>query len=283
MVQINMSYLSRIVRIENGKPIFSNEISDAKAVGEILLKKTPDDNICNICLKLSKLTGDHVPPQCMGNNLLTHYINYAHYLSKKDVQYKGISQDGIKYETICSSCNNEKLKFYDDELNNLYSSFRNVEISNRLSIRLRIKPNKIIRGILGHFLSAKTSHERTDYEDIFADTIDSPNKPINPELGFYVAPYLSEQIRIIRDLLINEAKVSINAIKIKPLAFIVTFPKVSFGFADWSLYFDSNVNDEYEVNLFGTRECELEYPERYFHPTLFGRNGAESIIGFPQT
>lgn len=278
-----MSYLRRIVRIENGKPIFSNDVSDAPAVGEILLQKTPVDNICNICLNPRNLTEDHVPPQCMGNNLLTHYINYFNYLLTKDIQYKGISQNGIKYKTICDSCNNDKLKLYDDELNNLYSSFRNASISNKISIRLRIKPNKIIRGILGHFLSAKTSHERTASEEIFADAIDNPNSPISAQLGFYIAPYLSDQIRIIRDMLINGAQVSINAIKIKPLAFIVTFPKVSLNFADWSRYFNCNLEDEYEVEFFGTQECELEYPERYFHPIIFGKNGAESIIGFPQT
>lgn len=278
-----MSYLRRIIRIENGKPIYSNEISDAKVVGEILLKKTPDDNICNICLQSNKLTDDHVPPQCMGNNLLIHYINYFHYILTTDIQYKGISQNGIKYETICSTCNNEKLKIYDDELGKLFSLFQNATISNKISIRLRIKPNKIIRGILGHFISAKTSHERTISEEIFADAINFPNNPISSKLGFYIAPYLSEQIRVIRDILIIRAKVSINAIKIKPLAFIVTYPKVKFNFTDWSQYFDCKLENEYEVELFSSKECASEFPERYFHPFAFGKNGAESIIGFPQT
>jgi hypothetical protein len=276
-----VSYLRRIIRIENGKPIYANEISDSKAVGEILLKKMPSDNICNICLSPNKLTEDHVPPQCMGNNVLTHYVNYLHYFFQNDIQYKGISQNGIKYETICEDCNRNKLNYFDNELNNLYSFFRNATISNNLAIRIRVKPNKIIRGILGHFLSAKTSHHRTASENIFAEALDT-TKPINSDIGFYVAPYLSVQIRIIRDILINDARISINALKIKPLAFIVTYPKYKLNFSDWSQYFRCNVEDEYEIELFGTKVCDLEYPENSFRPMMFGLNGAESIIGFPQ-
>ena len=75
-----MEYL-RIIKIENGKPVFSNEISDAKAVGEIKLQKDPVDNICNVCCNDDgDLTDDHVPPQCMGNVGLYHYVNLYNYM-----------------------------------------------------------------------------------------------------------------------------------------------------------------------------------------------------------
>ncbi len=276
-----MSYLTRIIKIENGKPVFSNEISDAQPVGEIRLQKYPVDNICNICLNKSELTSDHVPPKCTGNEGLFHYVNLFNYMISKEIKYKGISKDGIKYQTICQRCNNEKLKIYDDEINRLYNTFKNASPSNKLTLRLTLKPNKIIRGILGHFLSAKTSHIRTALEDIFSKAINNPTIPINPNLGFYVVPYFHNQIRVVRDLLIDYGKVVINVMKIKPLAFIITQPKYFPQLPDWSCYFNVEQESEFDIELFGIKECELEWPERFFHPTLFGKNGVESIVGYP--
>ncbi|RJP64540.1 MAG: hypothetical protein C4539_14285 [Ignavibacteriales bacterium] len=276
-----MSYLTRIIKIENGKPIFSNEISDSHPIGEIKLQKYPSDNICNICLSEKELTFDHVPPKCTGNEGLYHYVNLYNYMVNSSIEYKGISQDGIKYQTICKKCNNEILKQYDDEINILFNTFKTVKLSNKLILKLTIKPNKIIRGILGHFLSAKTSHIRTSMEDIFADAITYPSKPIDKSLGFYVVPYFYDQIRVIRDLLIDYNRVIVNCIKIYPLAFIVTQPKYFPNLPDWSCFFDVEPDLKYDVELFGMKECKLEWPERYFHPIYFGKNGVESIIGFP--
>jgi len=279
-----MEYLARISNIENGKPVYSNEISDSKPVGEIRLQKLPVDNICNICCNYFKdgLSEDHVPPKCMGNVGLFHYVNLFNYMMLKEIKYHGISRNGIKYQTVCQKCNNEKLKIFDDAINALFSNFIETNISNKISIRLRVKPNKIIRGIMGHFLSAKTSHTRTVTEDLFAEAVNQPERPINKDFGFYVAPYLQDQVRVIRDLLINGGSTVINAIKINPLAFIVTYPKVKLNFSNWDRYFDVAPDDEYELEFFGSTECNLEYPERYYHPTLFGKNGMESIVGFPQ-
>ncbi len=277
-----MEYLARIIRIENGKPIFSNEISESHPVGEIKLQKDPVDNICNICCSdKGELTGDHVPPQCMGNKGLFHYVNLYKYMIMNEIKYHGICQNGIKYQTICEKCNNEKLKMYDDEINKMYSSFRKANISNNLTVRLSLKPNKIIRGILGHFLAAKTSHTRTSFEDIFAEAINNPEIPVNPNLGFYVVPYFYNQTRVIRDLLVDYGKVVINVMKIQPLAFIVTLPKYFPKLPEWSRYFNVNTEAEFDLEFFGIKGCELEWPERYFHPTLFGKNGVESIVGFP--
>lgn len=276
-----MNYLTRIIRIENGKPVYSNEISDAQPIGEIRLQKYPSDNICNICLTEHELTSDHVPPKCTGNEGLFHYINLLNYMLGNEIKYKGLSKDGIKYQTICQKCNNEKLKQYDDEINKLYDTFKSVKISNKLSLKLTLKPNKIIRGILGHFLSAKTSHIRTSSEDIFADAINNPLKAVDKSLGFYVIPYFYDQVRVIRDLFIGYNNVLINCIKTYPLAFIVTQPKCFLTLPDWSRFFDVDPDFEYDVEIFGIKECELEWPERPFPPISFGKNGVESIIGFP--
>ena len=278
-----MNYLTRIIRIENGEPIFSNEISDAQPIGEIRLQKYPIDNICNICLTKQELTNDHVPPKCTGNSGLYHYVNLLNFMISKQIMYKGVSQDGIKYKTICQKCNNEKLKEYDIEIDKLFYTIKTAKASDKLTLKLTLKPNKIIRGILGHFLSAKTSHIHTSSEDIFSEAINHPSKPINNNLGFYVVPYFHNQIRVIRDLIIDYGKVLVNCIKIYPLAFIITQPKYFPKLTDWNYFFDIAPDSERSIEIFGMKECQLEWPERFFHPTFFGKNGAESIIGFPDS
>ena len=88
-------------------------------------------------------------------------------------------------------------------------------------------------------------------------------------------------MRVIRDLLIDYGNVVINVMKIKPFAFIVTQPKYFPKLPDWSCYFNVDPESEFEIELFGVKECELEWQERFFHPTLFGKNGVESIVGYP--
>jgi hypothetical protein len=66
--------------------------------------------ICNICGMHGKLTEDHTPPKGsikIGQVELQHIVNY---LSNEKPASKGrLLQNGVKYRTLCSSCNNTYL------------------------------------------------------------------------------------------------------------------------------------------------------------------------------
>ncbi|MCJ7648864.1 MAG: hypothetical protein MUP85_09650 [Candidatus Lokiarchaeota archaeon] len=277
-----MIYGRRIIKFENGQPVFSNEISNNKLVGEILLEKHPKDNICNICLDVfNQLTGDHVPPKCMGNKGRIHYVDFLNYLLAKPVLYKGFCQNGIKYETICESCNKIKLKAFDDEIKKLFITLKKVH-NSKIILKLEIKPNKIIRGILGHFLSAKTTHQRSDLEELFAKAVNDVNSEIDNSIGFYVLPYFNKEIRVIRDLLINGGAALVNVLKISPLAFIVTNKRIFPQYPNWHNYFSLGLDTLTEVEFFSVDECLYDWPERYYPPFMPGLTCSESVIGVPE-
>ena len=82
--------------------------------------------ICKICLSNCKLTEDHVPPK--GGIDVEEVIikNYLDSISKER-EIKGkhifISQNGVKFPTICGKCNNENLgKYYDPVLEEMRES-----------------------------------------------------------------------------------------------------------------------------------------------------------------
>lgn len=279
------------ISTDSGIASFANSTSGGKLVGEIALEKQLQDSICNICLKNRKLTFDHVPPKCTGNKGTFEYISYYNDSLFRDRIFIGRSKDGIKYRTICSKCNNEKLKICDDAIFELYCGLRKQADSKAIyGAPLKIRPNLIIRGILGHFLAAKTFHAREAFEDLFAAAIDDLTQPISPILGFYVVPFMFDEIRVLRDIIlpISQPPIILNSLKVYPLAFIVSsdrsfqncFEKIDVP--DWHGFFDIPINEYNNVPVFQTMPIPKEWPELpYFSPvgTGFGRAGSESVIG----
>jgi hypothetical protein len=78
----------------------------------IVLKKSPEDGICNLCLnKFDSLSEDHVPPRCTGNNGSGKYRSCFPQLQL--IIAEETYSDGITYKTICHECNCKLGKYYD--------------------------------------------------------------------------------------------------------------------------------------------------------------------------
>lgn len=269
---------------DNGKPVYSNENTTDPPIGEILLRKDPFDSICNICLNTKILTVDHVPPKCTGNRGRFRYISFMNYMANPSASPLGLSQNGIKYQTICEECNTKRLKECDDELALLFRPF--VENDSQpivLGKPTQLRANLAIRGILGHFVAAKTSHLRSSLEELFAQSLLDQDKPIPSELGFYVLPYISSQIRILRDVLlfINEKQVVFNIVKVYPFAFIITSDRVFPNLPNWHQYFDVQKSEVVTITPFQTQPVNYDWPENV-RPIMFGKSGSESVIAFPE-
>jgi len=105
----------------DGKQVYANDLS-SEAFGEILLQKDPADGICNICLKeFSALSEEHVPPKCTGNRGRYRFISYLNFMTDSSTKPLGFSQNGIKYRTVCTECNNITLKHCDDAISELFN------------------------------------------------------------------------------------------------------------------------------------------------------------------
>jgi len=74
---------------------------------------------CRICLTYSKLTEDHVPPQGGVDTKAVEIENALNFLTGRNPKRNFyISQNGVKFRTLCGHCNNTQLgKKYDPVLN----------------------------------------------------------------------------------------------------------------------------------------------------------------------
>ena len=158
---------------------------------------------CNICGQVSNLTWDHVPPKFCFNNGKIKYNSILE-MNKKEIKSQ-ISQNGLKYRSICSKCNNDLLgSDYDKEYKKLVDILYELyvtpgEIAQYVEIQ-GINVNKISRAVIGHLLAARNEYIDGKTEDklrkYFLNTNQKPPKEF--KLLYYV--YIYNTIMIIRDV-----------------------------------------------------------------------------------
>lgn len=158
---------------------------------------------CNICGQVSDLTWDHVPPKFCFNN---GKVKYNSILERNEESSQSkISQNGIKYRSICSKCNNDLLgSDYDKEYKKLVDILYKLyitqgEIGQYVEIQ-GINVNKTARAIIGHFLAARNEYIDGKAENKLREYFLNPNlrPPKDFKLFYYV--YIYNTIMIIRDV-----------------------------------------------------------------------------------
>lgn len=176
---------------------------DKKDIGFYKKIKKERVDICNICGKKLPLTWDHVPPKFCFNNV---YVKYNSMMEKASVNRKSsISQNGIRFRTICANCNNNLLGAkYDTEYKKLVECLYNIYIdSSNISQYIIIKGlklNRIARAIVGHILASREDYCTGKFEEslrqYFLDETSLP--PTGISLLYYT--YIYNTIMIIRDI-----------------------------------------------------------------------------------
>lgn len=193
----------------------------------IKLKKT--DSICNICKHNKKLSWDHIPPKG-GIDLSDMWVQSRTQSYLTDYQPKmAVSQNGLKYKTICSDCNSELARF-DLAFKDLLLDVKRIMKSELIlpnPIRVNTYPVRIVKCILGHLLAAKT----TDCFNVYDEKIrtylsnDTANLPNDVRIFFWYYPYnwtiISTDVYELN--LSDNSTHYYSVLKSFPLAFTVTF------------------------------------------------------------
>lgn len=227
------------------------------------ITKGATKGVCNICGEYGPLTEDHTPPK--GATRITqvemHHIVTA--LSAEQAGSRGrISQNGVKFRTLCGRCNNSLLGAnYDIAFNDFsqrVASYLKASIMLPQAMRIRGKPQKIARSLIGHLCAMgvdryqKGPHTE-DIRDFFLD----PAKPLPDYLDIYYWLYPYNTQVLIRDAGLRNLNVEDHAViwlmKFFPLAFLVVWDKpkgyeyTQFpNFANWR---NSNIEDEVEMPI----------------------------------
>jgi len=234
-------------------------------------KRKDKISICNICLKKKSLTWDHVPPKG-GINLSR--IKQENILQKitnlKNTPQYSYSQNGVKYRTICKKCNEDLGHYYDNELNNFSISIRRIfetQIILPSTMQFKVKPNKIIKSVCGHFLAAKLDIENSKIdESLRSKYFNNENSPLDLKLFYWLYPY--KEFTVMRDVFMPSIRGrfknvnSFSILKYYPIAFLLTELKEYSNLDELTKYKSDNIDEEVSIPIDLKKIKSPSWPER---------------------
>jgi hypothetical protein len=187
---------------------------------------------CNICKRNSRLTWDHVPPKGSIDITPVEMESLLDRIAADPATHRPtISQNGVKYRSICSDCNNRLGKLYDPVLNQFskdVGQFLKSQLHFQQVLHLRTRPTALIRAVIGHLLAASSHPDSGIGSKSLLGFLFDENAvvPSGISVFYWVYPYAS--IAVVRDIAMNAVRGSFgnvggfDILKFFPIAYIVT-------------------------------------------------------------
>lgn len=216
-------------------------------------------SICNLCRKKKDLSWDHVPPKG-GIELSAVRMETIFQLmtGDKDKPKPRESQNGMKFRTICSDCNSLLGTEYDPTMNDFAISvgrYLNSQLQFPGSINHRVKPQRLMKALLGHLIAAKVDIENTSFDRQAREyvlDIDAP-LPANINIFYWVFPH--ECSIAIRDFAMFTPRGTFDqpaifqTLKYFPVAYLCCDKAEYAGLQCLSWYRDLGIDDELEIPI----------------------------------
>jgi hypothetical protein len=208
---------------------------------------------CSICGSYGEFTFDHVPPQrCIApsmvellplSKLLTETPRIGFSGGKTEdgklwFPNSAISQNGMKFRTICSKCNNARLGGkYDPELNRVALEVAKIAsavnaglVLPQASVVVEAQSHALMKAVIGHLL-AVTSYDEFDFYSKLREYFLRGDLPLPEGVVFYYWPYPFRKPVIAKRIMVasGETIVTGDLLKFFPLAFFVADVGASTG------------------------------------------------------
>jgi len=252
---------------------------------------------CNICGATGKLSWDHVPPKGGITPTGIEILPVGGMLTAKDKAGKTIiSQNGIKYRTICERCNNERLgKGCDPALNTFAGDVGRICISPVIPprvVRISAKPLNIMKGVLGHLLAANTiEFEEAGFNTPMRECFLNPSAPIPDMLHifYWVYPYPFQVIK--QDIgmparrgRFNDGFGFFKILKYFPVAYLVTDLLAYEDLSELTVHRRAKPGEIREISIRFDKKFPWEWPDNVDPGNfiLMGATGMEGIHGKPR-
>jgi hypothetical protein len=227
---------------------------------------------CNICKKIKSLSWDHVPPKG-GIHLssIEQETVFQHMTMSKDNRKYSISQNGVKYRTICKECNEIIGRKYDPVLNDFaynVGKFLKTKLTLPSIIYYKTKPNLLIRAILGHLLATKADIDEVTIDEQVRNFIFDEDASIPEEIKifYWVHPYINTVI--IRDIAMLAVRGKFGGkvgffsiLKYFPIAYLISNLKEYEGLSELTFYRNSKPRDMIDIPLDLKNIRGPEWPE----------------------
>lgn len=252
------------------------------------------EGICNICGEFGPLTEDHIPPKgCIkyGQIQIHHITNHLSIEPPKGSVRK--FQNGLKYKTLCGTCNNTLLGTqYDPEFINLINAISKTLSSYKpipYQKSIKIKPQRVIRSLLGHIAAQGVGRfdKGSQTEAITKYLLDQKEHlPDFLNIYYWVYPYQNQVLT--RDSAFTNLRIGkpvfMWLIKFFPIAFFVVWdePK-GYNFSSFldslSSFRELKIDDEADISLRFNNLPNQFWPEAPTDDTIiaYGREAIATI------
>lgn len=270
----------------------STKFRQPKSLGVQQLAFKKGDSICNLCEQKHNLTDDHIPPQCCGNDkaVVARRI-YAEELVAKQVEAK--SRNGLKWRTLCRSCNGDIIGRWDPALGDFTKQAESI-IASTLALPQKItksiRGGAVLRSLLGHVVGAKTQGDAIPLDAKIRDYL-LGQAILDPRVGVYCWLYPYRPIVVSRDF--TWVEIEGEGLPSPGLATVIKFYPLAVLFID--SWVNGTLNTDYMTPLHPfahvdeSIETEIEiwrhpifhpgWPERAMgnHLVLGGRTYVDSV------
>ena len=233
-------------------------------------RKREKIDLCNICNLVKPLSWDHVPPK--GGIAMTsvEIRNIFKTLTGKADDYR-ISQNGVKYRTICSKCNADIGSFYDPVLNDFNRSlgqFLKTNIILPRIVQIETKPKRLFKAILSHILTAKLNIDEVKFDKTIREFVTSEIDPIPKDINIFYWVYPYDTTIILRDFSIVAHPGDFSTfsfcqlLKYFPIAFLVTDSYKFRGLPNLSDYANCEIDTISNIPIDLRNVHSYDWPER---------------------
>lgn len=245
--------------------------------------------VCKICGLNKKLNDDHVPPQG-GIKIESVEIKKAFdfFTNKLGNKKYFISQNGVKFTTICECCNSKIGREYDTVLNS-FALDVNKFLTSKLEfpdlISIESKPNRLIRAVLGHLLATKHEIDDLHFDEKVREILFDVNKPVPDDINVFYWIYPYKLTIIIRDIIMPSIRGKygdfglFQIFKSYPIAYLVTDKKEYQNLLSFSAYNSSRPDEITNINIRIKERKHWKWPEIIEDGNfiLLGKTGIEGI------
>ncbi len=252
-------------------------------------ERTQKISICNVCRQEKILSWDHVPPK--GSIELTPVEQKTLLSVLTGEKVRGtVSQNGVKFKTICSECNEFMGREYDKELKHFSLSVGRL-LKTKLylpkSVTVKAKPQRILKSILGHMLAAKVEIEDTSFDKVAREFVLEKDSKLPPSTNIFFWIYPFGSSATIRDFVMFTPRGTFRdprmfqLLKFFPLGYLASEIGQYNSLQRLTDYRDCALDDEVEM-LISLKQAKGEYwpeaaTENEVHSFFGGLSALNSI------
>ena len=206
-----------------------------------------------------------------------------------------LTQNGVKYRTLCERCNSYLLGGgYDRTLNEFtltVGRFLNTTLPLPSQVAIATKPARLLRSLFGHLLAAKAELEHSKPDEAMRQYVLDRVARVPPALNvsYFVYPY--PDFVIIRDVVMPARRGRFDSmgifsiLKYFPIAYIVTNVKEYEGLQSLSFHCPENLDQvvDIPISLESVQACD--WPEVVDDGNFVaggGSSGQSSVTAIPK-